>query len=354
MSKLDLFYSAPICKTGYGYTGLNFYKNLVNDPDVKINTHPIGQLDESLLDIDEYYNKNIPISIHSTSLRLWHQHDVHTRIGSGHHFGFPIFELDTFTQQEKYSMSLCDSLIVCSEWAKKIVLNYVSKDVHVVPLGVDTSIFKPVETASRIKKTIFLCAGKWEIRKGHDIAIHAFKSEFDKNENVELWMMCNNPFLNQGELDEWLRLCNHPNIKVIPKAETQDDLAYLMSKADVGVFVSRAEGWNLELLEMMAMGKHVIATDYSAHTEFCNDQNCRLIPITHKELAIDGKWFFGQGYWAKLGVDQVDHIRVSMRELHEQKKNGSLGVNISGVLTGQKFDWKNSTDILKSVLCQIK
>ena len=53
-----------------------------------------------------------------------------------------------------------------------------------------------------------------------------------------------------------------------------------MSQVDCGVFPSRAEGRNLELLEMMSAGKHVITTDYSAHTEFCTKDNAGLVPIT--------------------------------------------------------------------------
>ena len=39
-----------------------------------------------------------------------------------------------------------------------------------------------------------------------------------------------------------------------------------MAEAHCGVFPARSEGWNLGLVEMLSMGRHVIATDYSAHT----------------------------------------------------------------------------------------
>ena len=68
-----------------------------------------------------------------------------------------------------------------------------------------------------------------------------------------------------------------------------------MSQTDCGVFPARAEGWNLELLEMMSCGKNVIATNYSSHTEFCNSENCMLVETTELEDAHDGKWFRGQG-----------------------------------------------------------
>ena len=59
-----------------------------------------------------------------------------------------------------------------------------------------------------------------------------------------------------------------------------------MAKTDCGVFPARAEGWNLELLEMMSCNKPVIATNYSAHTEFCDDKNCMLIDIEDMEILI--------------------------------------------------------------------
>ena len=74
-----------------------------------------------------------------------------------------------------------------------------------------------------------------------------------------------------------------------------------MSQADCGVFPAKAEGWNLDLLEMMSCGKSTIATNYSGHTEFCNKENCYLVDLPEMETAEDGKWFRGQGEWGKIG-----------------------------------------------------
>ena len=61
------------------------------------------------------------------------------------------------------------------------------------------------------------------------------------------------------------------------------------------------EGWNLGLLECMSVGLNVIATAYSAHTEFATEANCRLVRVDETEPAHDGQWCKGQGNWAKLG-----------------------------------------------------
>ncbi len=196
-------------------------------------------------------------------------------------------------------------------------------------------------------KTIFFNCGKWEVRKGHDILIEAFKKVADKYDNVELWMMCQNPFNSPEEEHTWTSLYSHPKIKIIPRADTQQEVYNIMKQVDCGVFPSRGEGWNLELLEMMATGKHVIATGYSAHTEFCTQDNCSIIPITDTEPAFDGKWFFGQGNWAKIDDSVVQALQCHMENFIE---NDRRTINEEGVKTAKHFSWHNTaSEIIKNV-----
>mgnify|MGYP001461946712 CR=1 FL=1 len=121
----------------------------------------------------------------------------------------------------------------------------------------------------------------------------------------------------------------------------------IMRQADCGVFPSRAEGWNLELLEMMAIGKHVITTNYSAHTEFCNSENSKLIDIDNVETAFDGVFFDGSGgMWAEISDKQKQQTIEHMQSIHSAKQNNELQVNTAGVATGEKFSWKNSAQEL--------
>ena len=115
-----------------------------------------------------------------------------------------------------------------------------------------------------------------------------------------------------------------------------------MKQVDCGVFLSRAEGWNLELLELMSCGKHVIATNYSGHTEFCNAENSMLIHIHEKEDAVDNRWFFGQGQWAKIGDKEIKQTTLYMSAIHRAKQRGDLFVNDECVKTAEKFSWDNT------------
>ena len=269
--------------------------------------------------------------------------------------GFPIFELGR--QSRNYHLNSVDRLFVCSQWAKNIILErtrHTDETVRVVPLGVDLDIFKPAPPNNE-STTIFFNCGKWEVRKGHPVLANAFNKAFTESDNVELWMMCENPFLSPDQAKQWKNLFKHSplghKIRFIPRVKTHKEVYNIMSSVDCGVFPSRGEGWNLELLEMMACGKQVIATNYSAHTEFCNDNNTRLIDIDSLEMAFDGVWFDGEkGSWASFTQNSYDQLISHLRATHEDKQSGKSLVNINGIETAQAFNWGNTTkEVLHNV-----
>ena len=350
----------PINQLGYGVAGLNILKALQVEHNVALHMISQPQVTNQAdadavkqgLETAQTFDPQAPC------VKIWHQNQMAERVGSGKFIGFPIFELDTFTDLEKHHLSACDEWMVCSQWAKDVVLDQLyplrpndwaalfEGKVHVVPLGVDAELFPPAP-ARQDDKTIFFNCGKWEIRKGHDILIQAFKKLTEEHDNVELWMMCSNPFNSEEENTRWHQLYNHPKVRIIPRADTQAEVYNIMSQVDCGVFPSRGEGWNLELLEMMAAGKHVIATEYSAHTEFCTEANSELVTIIETEPAFDGKWFFGQGNWAKIDDAVIDVLQAKMEEFAEDYKGE---INEGGVETSKQFSWKNTSNkILKHV-----
>lgn len=340
----------PINSLGYGVAGLNIYKSLLELTDVglwviggpEVYTKEDYELVQHGLATARMWDNE------ATCVKIWHQHDMAQLVGKGKRIGFPFFELDKFTKQEIHSLNSLDAIFVTSQWAKEIILSETNiKEVGVVRLGVDQNIFssKPKEQED---KTIFFNCGKWEIRKGHDVLVDIFNKAFTKEDNVELWMMCYNPFLTEKQNAEWenLYLDSHlgSKIKIIPRVRTHQEVYNIMSRIDCGIFPSRAEGWNLELLECMASGKQVIATNYAAHTEFCHAGNCCLVNITEKEIAYDGKWFHGNvGSWASISHEQQDCFIEHMRSVHANKK-----LNEEGIKTAQNLTWNNSArEILK-------
>lgn len=348
MKKLN--YTAPICGTGYGLTSIHLLKHLKNTYDITV--FPIGQMSpETKQDHDiiiPMHEKNKEFETNATCIKIWHQFDLASRIGRGKYFGFPIFELDKFSDNEKNHMRSCDHLFVCSNWAKQVVQNQsLDLNIDVIPLGVDTSVFDcNIKVQDHSDKYVFLSIGKWEKRKSHDILIDCFNKAFSKEDNVELWLATYNPFLNESDTHTWLSLVKnsklYDKIKVFNRLQTQHDLAFLIQHSSCGVYLSRAEGWNLELLETIVMNKPVIATNYSGHTEFCTDKNSFLVSIETLEKAHDDKWFFGNGNWAHIGQSQIDQIVDYMQMCYRKKITSNPGY----LATKNKFTWENSANQL--------
>lgn len=344
--------SCPLNNTGYGISSINIVKAL-SKLDKEISLFPIGQ---SYIDTQEDYDffyalveRSIKdFDVNSPFIKIWHQFDLLQRIGRGKYFAFPFFELDTFNDIELKHLTVPDTIFVASQWAKNVIEdNKIQTHIDVVPLGVDTTVFDHNLSANKPQdKYIFLNMGKWEVRKGHDILLELFNTAFPDEQDVELWILASevtNSYSSKEELEKWKKMYESPRIKIIPGAQKHSDIARIIAMSDCGIYPSRAEGWNLEALETMAMNKPIIITNYSAHTEFCNKDNAHLIDISEKEIAFDGKAFRGQGLWAKFGQSQIDQTISYMRYVYESK----IRTNPNGIETANKFTWDNTAKTIK-------
>lgn len=347
---MDINITAPINQLGYGICGLNILKALSREN--KVGLYPLGEIQAapSYHPIIQAALENLwSLSPTSPCLRIWHQHDMTMWFGRGLHVGYPIFELATFTPKELHQLTIPHLIAVPTGWAADILVKngLSANNVRVAPLGVDTSVFYPTNSSTGMK-TRFLNIGKWEVRKGHDVLIKAFKAAFGDDPSVELIMNCSNPFLTAEQTAQWERLYQAPNIRIISqRLANQKDVAELMNSVDCGVFPARAEGWNLEALEMLACGKQVIATDYAGHTEFLNEENALLVKTDKLEDAYDGIWFKGQGAWAELGDVEIKALAQHMHELHYRKQYGNDISNQAGLETAKRYTWdKTAADLV--------
>lgn len=348
---MDITFSAPVNKLSYGYCTSYFIKEL-SKLGHKISLFPLGSTEETNEFIQPALKNAENSSYNEIVIKLYHQNLLHNRIGKGKHYGFPIFELDTFDQQEKNSINSCDSLIVPTKWAADVCKNNnISVPIDIVPLGVDRDIF--YENDLPLTDEIwYYNIGKWEVRKYHDLLSLAFAKAFDSSKyKVKLFML---PFSNSGhyhpnELNDWEKLYKTnlgDKVIILKRLPGQEDVANLIRKCHCGIFPSRAEGWNLPLLETLSCGRYAIASNCTAHTEFINEDNCFLLPANNKVVAKDGKWFNGKGNWHDINIDDViDQLRYSYDFI--QSKNE---INVSGIKTANNFTWKKAAERLVNVV----
>jgi len=133
-------------------------------------------------------------------------------------------------------------------------------------------------------RTVFLSAFDMASdihRKNPWTAIEAFESTFAGDDSVGLVVKLNNSDLwdHAAPLrDRLFALAEaNPNIIIIDQKLTYADVISLYASCDVFVSLHRAEGLGLILMEMMSLGKPVIATGWSGNMDFMTEENSCLV-----------------------------------------------------------------------------
>lgn len=341
----------PVCNTGYGVVGLNLLLALQRQGH-RVRLVPRGEVVCSQANhpqIQQALETTVTDSAPSVALAQLHPETESLFPDQGLKVLFTIFELDTFSPDELTWLHQPDRVMVCSRWARTVLQqNGLAADrLLVVPLGVDARVFPAASQNAAPGETHFFATGKFEMRKGYDFLAAVFAQAFRPEDPVRLTLHAWNTFLDDAYNAVWVNFFKNTPMadRVVISRErfaNQSSLSDLMATADCGVFLSRAEGWNLGLLEMMAMGKPVIATNYSGHTEFVTPANALLVDVPEVEPAQDGVFFKGQGNWARLERPQAAQTIQHLRTIHQLKQAGQLTVNQAGITTGQQFSWDNA------------
>lgn len=349
---MNLF--CPINTLSYGIVSYNILEQL-SAKNMSVSLFPIGQIttdpsyDVSL--IKKHTQDALFFDYKAPTLKIFHQNSLIEHI-SRPLLGFPIFELDRFTPAERHSLNYADKLLVCSKWAQGVIHKQLGKQASVIPLGVNSNIFKPRpsnETGIRDNNDqyIFLSVGKLEKRKLSHKLPELFKKAFPKETDVKLVTLGHNPFFSDKETEDFSRhYRNNRTQLVLNFIPSLEGMCSVMNTADCGLFPSRAEGWGLPILEMMACGKPVITTNYSGMTEYCTKENAHLVYIDTTEKAYDGKWFTGQGDWAVIDYDEEEQIIEYMRKCYRDRPS-----NQAGVETAKKFSWEHT---VKKLLLELQ
>lgn len=195
--------------------------------------------------------------------------------------------------RESSDYEAADAIVVPSEFcAKTFVAHGVSRDkVHVIPYGVDLSLFRP--SGQSPKQRLLLFAGQFTVRKGVAYLIDAMKS-------LPGWKL-----LVSGPVDPQSRrmLSSQSNCEHIGVL-TRLQLAEVMSQCWALVLPSLEEGMALVQAQAMACGLPVIATEEAGA----------------EDLFVDGKeGVLIQSRSASAIVDAILHledpsIRMAMSE----------------------------------------
>ena len=173
----------------------------------------------------------------------------------------------------------------------------------------------------------FLSVFEWSSRKGWDVLLAAYLREFSADDDVCLWLRTYLFSKPDGDPTEaiWQRIRaftaslglegkNLPRIELIADQVPSDQLPGLYLACDCYVAPSRGEGWGRPQHEAMLMERPVIATNWSANTEFMSDETSYLLDYEVVEArGLEPElWHYKGHRWAN---PSESHLRTLMRRV---------------------------------------
>jgi glycosyltransferase involved in cell wall biosynthesis len=178
--------------------------------------------------------------------------------------------------------ALANAIVVASSYTKSTLVenNIPAEIIKVIPYGVDLQNFKTRNTAPKNKKLRVLFVGSMVQRKGLTYLFEAI-TQLPKG-STEL-VLCGRGFVD------------HNLLKVYSSSDTivqlnldNSSLVAEMHKADIFVLPSLSEGFGHVILEAMASGLPIIATDHTSAPDLISDgKEGWVIPIRNTSALVE-------------------------------------------------------------------
>ncbi len=216
--------------------------------------------------------------------------------GAAWHIGRTMFETDRIPKTWVGECNKMDEIWVPSRFnVETFAASGVMRDkLVVIPGAVNEQEFDPeAHTPLPLPNPAaynFLSVFEWSSRKAWDVLLSGYFHEFSPADDVCLYLRCylfGKPHEDAGAVLKatisgfvkqlGLKESSLPRFELLTEKIAPVDMPRLYKAADCLVAPSRGEGWGRPHHEAMMMGLPVIATGWSANTEFMNRENSYLI-----------------------------------------------------------------------------
>jgi glycosyltransferase involved in cell wall biosynthesis len=242
--------------------------------------------------------------------------------------GYTFFEenilLPEFIENGRRSYDL---VVTGSTWCEEVLRQHGLVDVETVIQGVDPTIFNATQAEKEYLHDNFVLfsGGKFELRKGQDVVLKAFKVLHDRYADALLitswynhWAtsmqtMCASPHIRfTAESGDYHALMHrtlvdngiNPDRVIMLPPQPNIMMTRIYRNSDLGVFPNRCEGGtNLVMMEYMACGKPVVASYNTGHKDVLSASNSLMLTQMHS-LTISAN---GQpvAVWQEPHIDEV-------------------------------------------------
>jgi glycosyltransferase involved in cell wall biosynthesis len=225
--------------------------------------------------------------------------------------GYWFWELSTFREEWLPFFGYVDEVWAATEFVRAAIQNVTTLPVVRMPLPVVVPAAPPLGRAHfglPDRAAMFLYAfdvSSVVERKFPLGAIAAFRRAALARDQAVLVLKFTNAEYDRAAVRRLHEEAEGLNVVLLDGYMARAELTALIATADCYVSPHRSEGFGLTLLEAMALGKPVVATNYSGNVDFMTAANS--YPIDYRLLALTRDYgpYMRGAEWAEPDLDQM-------------------------------------------------
>lgn len=282
--------------------------------------------------------------------------------------GYTTFETNKIPLSWLYKLNRMDAVCVPSDQnMESFMACGATSPIHVVPHGISYSREEANLPGLNMfsDKPTFVVSGSADHRKGLDIAIAAFLSEFKRRSDARLVIKLPKNS-DQGYVSKLRQIVfglrnklgyEGGEIVLIAEYLNRDKMAKLYRSATAFVLPSRGEGWGLAGSEAVSLGVPVIATGWSGPMMYIPDTNhgyhidYTMVPVSN--MGFNPQFFMAEAeghLWAEPDINSLSRqMRDVISNPAEAKRRAANALEYSH----NNFTWDKSAEKLANIIEEV-
>lgn len=274
----------------------------------------------------------------------------------GHYnIGFWVWEMQEFPKEWMPAFSLVDEIWTPSDFVSDIFRKYTDKPVYTVPFPVSAHTDCQYDRryfnlpSDRFLYMMMYDGGSGMPRKNPGAVLKSYKKAFDKDRR-DVALVVKLKENSDSDIEYIKKEMSGYEVYFIDRSLSRIEVNSLIKCVDVYVSLHRSEGFGLTCAEAMVVGTPVIATDWSATTQFMDKSSACM--VDYRLVSLDKDMLpFKKGYkWAEADTDCAAGF---MKRLVDDKEFYDIIKCNALEYVHSKLNMERSTGIVKERLDRI-